>query len=104
MQDEEILTMAERMVEAMDHGLLMDTPFLRRIREEGREEGREEAEVALRQSILDVVAARFDPPASHYRRIEAHLAQVRDFARLRALLQDAIQVDELADLERELSI
>jgi len=36
MRDEEILNMAERLLEAIDQGLLMDTPFLRRIREKER--------------------------------------------------------------------
>jgi hypothetical protein len=36
MRDEEILSMAERLLEAIDQGLLMDTPFLRRIREQER--------------------------------------------------------------------
>jgi len=32
----------------------------------------------MRQSILDVVTARFDPPATHYRRIEAQLEKIAD--------------------------
>jgi len=39
MRDEEVLIMAERLIEAMDEGLLMDTPFLRRSREKGLVEG-----------------------------------------------------------------
>jgi predicted transposase YdaD len=39
MRDEEVLTMAERLIEAMDEGLLMDTPFLRRSREKGLAQG-----------------------------------------------------------------
>ena len=53
--------MVERLIDR--EALLMDTPFLRRIREEGRAEGRAEAraEAALaarRRSILDVLVVR----------------------------------------------
>jgi hypothetical protein len=103
MQDEEILAMAEKMVDAMDRGLLMDTPFLRRIRRESYEEGREEGrEEFARQSVLDVITVRFDPPASNYRPLEARLAQVKDPARLRQLLQIAAQATDLADFEQAL--
>ena len=111
--------MAEKMVDVMDRGLLMDTPFLRRIRAEGHEEGREEGiekglekglekgiekgrEEAIRQSVLDVITVRFDPPASTYRPLEARLAQVTDLARLRKLLEVAAQATDLADFEQAL--
>jgi hypothetical protein len=45
-RDEEILTMAEQLIETIERDPLLNTPFLRRIRDEGRDEGR----VALRQS------------------------------------------------------
>jgi hypothetical protein len=49
--------MVERLVKREE--LLLDTPFLRRLRAEG-------ALMARRQSILDVLRLRFDPPVSVY--------------------------------------
>jgi len=94
--------MVEKLVEAIDQDLMLDTPFLRRIREEGRTEGLTEALTALRRSVLDVLAERFDPPATHYRRIEAQLETITDLEQLRALLQAAIRAIDVADFERAL--
>jgi hypothetical protein len=49
-----------------------------------------------------VITVRFDPPASNYRPLEARLAQVKDPARLRQLLQIAAQATDLADFEQAL--
>jgi predicted transposase YdaD len=98
MRDEEVLKMAERLVEAMERDLMLDTPFLRRIREEGRAEGL----AAMRQGVLDVLAERFDPPATHYRRIQAQLETITDLEQLRALLQAAIRATDVADFEQAL--
>ena len=54
---EEIIAMVERLLE--EDGLLLDTPYLRRMRAEG-------ALMARRQSILDALRLRFDPPISVY--------------------------------------
>ena len=85
---------------------MLDTPFLRRIREEGwtegLDEGRTEGLAAMRQSVLDVLAERFDPPATHYRRIEAQLETTTDLEQLRALLQAAIRATDVADFEQAL--
>jgi hypothetical protein len=54
----------------IERDLMLDTPFLRRIREEGwaegldegRTEGLAEGLAAMRQGVLDALAERFDPP------------------------------------------
>jgi hypothetical protein len=56
----------------------------------------------MRQGILDVLAERFDPPATHYRRIEAQLETTTDLEQLRALLQAAIRTTDIADFEQVL--
>jgi hypothetical protein len=99
MRDEEVLNMVEKLVEAIEQEPLLNTPFLRRIREEGRTEGR----VALRQSVLDTVATRFDPPITHYRRLAARLEDISDFGRLRDLLQAALRANDLAGVEQALA-
>lgn len=98
MRDEEVLKMVEKLVEVIERDLMLDTPFLRRIREEGWAEGL----AAMRQGGLDVLAERFDPPATHYRQIEAQLETITDLEQLRALLQAAIRVTDVADFEQAL--
>jgi predicted transposase YdaD len=106
MRDEEVLKMVEKLVEAIERDLMLDTPFLRRIREEGwtegLDEGRTEGLAAMRQGVLDVLAERFDPPATHYRRIKARLETTTDLEQLRALLQVAIRATDVADFEQAL--
>jgi flagellar biosynthesis/type III secretory pathway protein FliH len=100
----EVPKMAERLLEAIDQDLMLDTPFLRRIREEGRTEGLDEGRTegraeglaeglaAMRRSVLDV----------HYRRIEAQLETITNLEQLRALLQAAIRATDVADFEHAL--
>lgn len=82
-EDEEIVEMVERLLERDD--LLMDTPYLRRVREEGREEG---ALTTRRQDILRVLTLRFGPQDN---RLVAVLEQISDGTRLEALFTAAIQ-------------
>jgi hypothetical protein len=43
MRDEEVIQMTEKLVQKIDRGLLTDTPYLRRVRQEAREEALAEA-------------------------------------------------------------
>ena len=112
-ENEEIATMIEKLIEHED--LLMDTPFLRRLRQEalekGLEEGRDEgmrvglAQGALlmrRQDILDALILRFDPAASIYRELEKMLADIDDEAELERLFAAAIRAANLADFQAAL--
>ena len=103
--------MVERLMEAMDQGLLMDTPFLRRIRTESeargetRGEARGEAKgraTELRQIILDVLATRLEPSLAAYRRIEARVATINEIERLRGLVQAAVSAANTGEFERAL--
>jgi len=93
MRDEEVLEMAEQMIRAIDRDLMLDTPFLRRIREreraegrtegrtEGRIEGRAEGQIEgqieeLTEAILEVLTARLDISMRTYRRLERRLSTV----------------------------
>ena len=91
--------MTEQMIETIERDPLLNTPFLRRIREEGRDEGR----VALRQSILDTLMLRFDPPVTHYRRIEYQLAETTDLGRLQKFLLAALRAPDVAEFEQALA-
>jgi predicted transposase YdaD len=116
--EEEMITMVERLIDREE--LLMDTPFLRRIREEahaegqfqGRAEGRvqgrmegrmEGALAAQRRSILDVLVVRFDPRASVYQQIERQLETITDEAHLTQLLAAAVRAESVADFQAAMS-
>ncbi|PON11339.1 hypothetical protein C2W62_45360 [Candidatus Entotheonella serta] len=97
--DQEIEAMVERLLDSDE--LLMDTPFLRRIREEGREKGKEEGReegreegvlTTRRQDILQILTLRFGSPNDH---LVTALEQVSDTARLEALFAAAIQREDL---------
>jgi hypothetical protein len=47
MRDEEVIQMTEKLVRKIDRGLLTDTPYLRRVRQEAREEALAEANEEL---------------------------------------------------------
>jgi len=107
--EEEMIAMVERLIDREE--LLMDTPFLRRIRAEGREEGRAEARAeghaegvleARRRSILDVLIVRFDPPVSVYQQIERQLETITDEAHLTQLLAAVVRAESVADFQAAL--
>jgi predicted transposase YdaD len=115
MRDEEVLKMAEQLMEAADKELMLDTPFLRRIREEGRDEGRDEGRAegraegqaeglvkGLVESILEVMTTRLELSVPTYRRLERQISTITDVDRLRELLQAAAQVADVAEFEQVL--
>ena len=87
---EEIIAMVERLLE--EDGLLLDTPYLRRMRAEG-------ALMARRQSVLDALRLRFDPPISVYQQLERYLETVTDEAQLEKLLAVAVRGENVADFQ-----
>jgi predicted transposase YdaD len=100
--EEEMIAMVERLIDREE--LLLDTPFLRRIRAEGREEGRAEARAegalaARRRSILDVLVVRLDPPVSVYQQIERQLETITDEAHLTQLLAAAVRAESVAGFQ-----
>ncbi len=112
--------MAERLIEAMDEGLLMDTPFLRRAREKGRAEGRVEGRAEgrvegrmegrtegrteeLQKIILDLLSTRLKPTVPQYRRIEGRVEALGDETHLRGLLRTAILAGDVAEFEASLT-
>ena len=86
----QMIAMVERLLE--EDGLLLDTPFLRRMRAEG-------ALIARRQSILDVLRLRFDPPVSVYQQLERYLETITDEAQLEKLLAAAVRGESVADFQ-----
>ncbi len=113
--DEGVLKMIERMIDME----LLDTPYLRRIRQEswekgvgeGRQEGRREGveegrregvEEGLRAAVLAAVTARFNPPVQTYQRLEYRLRQVRDVSVLPRLLEAIIRANTLDEFQSQL--
>lgn len=92
--------MLEKMLE--DDELLLDTPYLRRQREQGRAEGfaegREEGRVegqrrGLRIAIKEFLLAEFDPPYSKVEQLEKRLASIEDVAALQSLVLVAARAE-----------
>jgi predicted transposase YdaD len=107
MRDQEMIDMIERMI-AKDN-LLLDTPYIRKWREEGRDEGRKEGRdegrdegikegsvIAHRRDLLDVLALRFEPALPLYQELEEGLSTVTNDKKLKTLLIAAVQSEDLA--------
>jgi len=95
-RDEEVMAMAERLIARIERDPWLNTPFLRRLRTEGRSEG-------LTAAILDTVSIRLSPPAPTYRRLETQVAGLTDPARLRELLGVALRATDIAEFEAALA-
>lgn len=85
--------------------LLLDTPYLQRMRqigwEQGREKGREEG---MRQAIVAGIVRRFDPPASDYLQIIRQLEQIHNIIVLEDLLTALFDAPNLAHLARQIQV
>jgi predicted transposase YdaD len=111
---EDIVTMVEKLLE--DDRLLLDTPYLRRIREAGREEGheagreagREEGReagreegilVARRRSIVDALTLRFAPSAAVLQQVVQYVETLTDEAAMERLFAAAIRSASLEEFQ-----
>ncbi len=88
--------------------LLLDTPYIRRWREEGFKDGLEEgfedglekglkkgSLITRRRTLLEVLASRFEPPLPFYQEIEERLSTVTNERNLKTLLTTAVQSEDL---------
>jgi hypothetical protein len=91
--EEEWIHMVERALELEDE-LLAESPFLWRIREEGRTAG---SLTAWQRAILETLAVRFTFPEAVRDSVEQHLATITDEAHLVTLHTVAVQSAQLAD-------
>ena len=99
---EEVTQMVEKLLEESET-LLLDTPYLRRMRAKGWEEGvqigREEGvqiglekgqqigrEEGIREAILEAVARRFNPPVTDYRELQRCLETIHQPDQLQQVL------------------
>jgi predicted transposase YdaD len=90
---EEIVTMVEKLLE---DDTLFDSPFLRRIREEGREEG---LLAARRYDIVEALTLRFAPPAAIAQQVAQHVETLTDAAALERLFTAAVRSASLAEFQ-----
>ena len=90
----EMITMVEKLLE--DERLLLDTPYLRRLWEEGREEGQL---AGRRRSIVDVLTLRFTPPETTIQQVEQFVETLTDEAALERLLATAVHSTSLAEFQ-----
>lgn len=67
---------------------------------EGWQQGRQQS---VRRINLDILTARFNPPATQYRQIEQQLEQIMDVEQLRKLLLLLVQTEDLAIFEQALA-
>ncbi len=89
MPEEEMIQMVENLIE--EDGLLLDTPYLRRIREEGRQEGRQEGLAMNRRHILQTLVFRFALSETDTQPLAQQLDALVDEAQLERLFTAAMQ-------------
>jgi predicted transposase YdaD len=107
---EDIVTLVEKLLE--DDTLLLDTPYLRRIREAGREEGREEGReagseegrkegilVARRRSIVDALTLRFAPSPAVLQQVVQYVETLTDEAAIERFFAAAIRSASLTKFQ-----
>jgi uncharacterized protein YdiU (UPF0061 family) len=83
---EEVTQMVEKLLEEIET-LLIDTLYLRRMREKGREEGVQSGrEERLREAILEAVVRHFNPPAVEYQELQRHLEAIHQPETLQQIL------------------
>ena len=90
----EMVTMVEKLLE--DERLLLDTPYLRRLREEGREEGQL---AGRRRSIVDALTLRFAPPEATIQQVAQYVETLTDEAALERLFAAAVRSASLAEFQ-----
>jgi hypothetical protein len=91
--DKEMIAMIERFIE--EEGLLMNMPFLQKIRAQSRSE-------AQRRAVLDVIAWRFNPPVLAYQQLEQDFASLSESELSGALLKTAAQAQTFEEFQRTL--
>jgi len=93
----QMMEMVERLLE--DETGLLDTPYLRRIREEGREEG---ALAVWQRNIIEDVTSRFAPPPAVLQQVQQALETHMDEAALAQLFTAALRSASLSEFQEAL--
>jgi hypothetical protein len=96
---EDIVAMVERLLK--DETLLLDTPYLRRIRERDREEG---LLATRRRSIVDALTLRFAPSAAVLQQVAQYVETLTDEATIERLFAAAIRSASLAEFQATMTL
>jgi hypothetical protein len=96
-KDEEVMAMIEQTLTQEDIEDMKEYPFLWRSYQAALANTRNSQ---LREDILEVVAARFNPPVNNFRMIEQALADLDDTEQLKTLLREASRVADVATFTR----
>jgi hypothetical protein len=91
---EDIVAMVERLLK--EETLLLEMPYLRRIREQGREEG---LLAARRRSIVDALTLRFAPSAGVLQQVAQCVETLTNEAAIERLFAAAIRSASLAEFQ-----
>jgi hypothetical protein len=97
MNDEEMTTMIENLLEQDE---LLNTPYLRRIRKEGREEG---TILTIRRKVLDAVLFRFQLSLLESQRLEQQLLTINNEGQLDKLFFAALRSEQLSAFQAVLN-
>lgn len=109
--------MVEKLIERDE---LLDTPYLRRIREESREEGLKEGREeglkegresgleegrlqGIQDAILETITIQFNPVAVEYRQLERQLKSLTQQEQLQQALMAAIQAETMTTFTTRLA-
>ena len=92
--DDEVIKMIDKLVESDD--LLMNTPFLRRIRKESTTENQ-------RDYILKAVMWRLNPPVLHYQKLAERVWLIDEEDKLNTLYEAAIHSQTIDEFENALT-
>jgi hypothetical protein len=104
LDDEEVIAMTTQLLSNVDLEELKEYPFLWQQYQRGVTEGQLKGELQhMRDALLEVLTARFDPSARVYLRIKQRLNEVTDKQRLKELLRAAAITPDLSAFEKDLS-
>jgi hypothetical protein len=96
---EDIVAMVEPLLE--DGTVLLDTPYPRRICEQGREEG---LLATRRRSIVDALALRVAPSAAVLQQVAQYVETLTDEAAIERLFAAAIRSASLAEFQAAVTL
>src|SRR5258706_284816 len=99
LRDEELIAMTSAMLSDADIEELKEFPILWESFQRYFNQAKAEQ---LRETLLDTLATRFNPPAQDYRKVEQTIAAMDDLDRLSVLFRRALLAAEFATFAREL--
>ncbi|MEM7531298.1 MAG: hypothetical protein AAF639_03905 [Chloroflexota bacterium] len=94
LQDKEIIRMIETMIEQDE--LVLDTPYIRRWREQGLAQGRAQEQESRREDILNLILWRYNPPAQEYLQVQKFLASIMTDRKFKTIIDAIMNVENFS--------